>query len=321
MTEKLNLSTLSKKFSDEDSARELLEKLRWQGGVICPHCDAERAYKIVPKEGSKTRKGLWKCAICRKQFTVTVGTIFEGSRIPISKWLMAIHLICSSKKGVSALQLSRNLDLTYKTAWFMAHRIRYAMGQEPLRTKLKGTVEADEAYFGGKISNMHRKDRVRRNLITGQRGLSKEKAPVVTLVEREGEGRVKTRHMEHVTSLNIKRMLNECVARDNAFLMTDEAHQYKGAKHMFLGHETVQHSAKEYVRGLAHVNTAESVHALLKRGVMGVYHHWSKKHLHRYLAEFDFRWNTRKITDGERTMEAIAIVGGKRLRYNDPIKK
>jgi transposase-like protein len=315
MFEKLNLSTLSKLFSDEDKARDLLETLRWKDGVVCPHCDAERAYKLEPKEGSKTRKGVWKCAICRKQFTVTVGTIFEGSRIPLSKWLMAIHLICSSKKGISALQLSRNLGLTYKTAWFMAHRIRYAMGQQPLLGKLKGTVEADETYIGGKSKNMHADQRAKR--IAG-RG-SVDKAPVVTLVERDG--RVQTRHMEHITSANIKRMLRECVSPDNAFLMTDEAMPYKGSKHMFLGHEVVNHSEKEYVRGIAHCNTAESVHALLKRGVMGTYHHWSKKHLHRYLAEFDFRWNFRKVSDGERTAEAIAIVGGKRLRYSDPIKK
>jgi transposase-like protein len=319
----MNLSQLAKIVADEDKARELLETLRWKGETVCPHCDARRAYKIEAKEGSKTgaRKGVWKCAICRKQFTVTVGTIFEGSRIPISKWLMAIHLICSSKKGISALQLSRNLGLTYKSAWFMAHRIRYGMSQEPLRTKLQGTIEADEVYVGGSHTNMHHADKVRRGI--GGRGLSRDKAPVVTLVERDG--RVKTHHMEHVTSANIKKVLRDCVSPKNAFLMTDEAMPYRGAKHMFLGHETVNHGEKEYVRGsgagAVHVNTAESYHALLKRGIMGAFHHVSKKHLHRYLAEFDFRWNFRKVTDGERTVEAIATVGGKRLKYSEPIKK
>ena len=326
MLESLSFSQITEIFNDNDKAREVLEQLRWKNGVVCPHCDAERAYKLEAKEGGKMRKGVWKCGNCRKQFTVTVGTIFEGSRIPLGKWLMAIHLICASKKGISALQIMRQLwpedgrkKSHYKTAWFMCHRIRYAMGEEPLRTKLKGVVEADEAYFGGRISNMHYKDRERRGMLKGVSGLSKIKAPVVTLVEREG--RVKTRHMEHVTSANIKQMLRECVSQDNAFLMTDEANPYNRAKHMFLGHETVNHGNKEYVRGVAHVNTAESVHALLKRGVYGTYHHWSKKHLHHYLAEFDFRWNTRKISDGERTVEAIAMVGGKRLRYKDPIKK
>lgn len=315
---RLNLSTISKDFADEDKARELLESLRWKDGAQCPHCESLRVYKITPKEGSKTRAGLWKCAKCRKQFTVTVGTIFEGSRIPLSKWLMAIHLICSSKKGISALQLSRNLDLTYKTAWFMAHRVRYAMSQEPLFSKLNGIVESDETYVGGKFSNMHAAEREK-----ARKGSRYDKAPVVTLVERGG--RVKTHHEEHITSANIKRILRENIDQKNTYLMTDDSTPYKGAKHTFIGHESVVHSAGEYVRGsggsAVHVNTAESVHALLKRGVMGTYHHWSKKHLHRYLAEFDFRWNHRKITDGERTVEAIAIVGGKRLRYSDPIKK
>lgn len=308
----MNITDISKLVADEDKAREMLEQLRWKDGVVCPHCDAQNAYKITPKEGSKTRKGLWKCAICRKQFTVTVGTIFEGSRIPLGKWLMAIHLICSSKKGISAHQLHRNLGLTYKTAWFMAHRIRYAMGQEPLRTKLSGVVESDETYIGGKASNMHAS--VKAKKITGSGPV--DKAPVVTLVERDG--RVKTHHLEHVSGLNIKRILRETINMQNAYLMTDDSTPYKGARHTFIGHESVVHSAGEYVRGQCHVNTAESVHALLKRGVMGVYHHWSKKHLHRYLSEFDFRWNHRKISDGERTVEAIAIVGGKRLRYKDP---
>src|ERR1043166_1385006 len=318
--QQLNVSTLSKNFADEDKARELLEEMRWHGNPVCPHCEAEDAYKLTPKEGSTTRKGVYKCRICRKQFTVTVGTVFEGSRIPLSKWLMALHLICSSKKDISALQLSRNLDLTYKTAWFMAHRIRYAMAQEPLRSKLKGVVESDETYIGGKVANMHGEQK--RRVMEGRKGGSHGKSPVVTLVERGG--RVKTHHQEHVTSTNIKRILRETINQKEAFLMTDDSTPYKGSKHNFIGHESVVHSTGEYVRGKGdgaiHVNTAESVHALLKRGVMGTYHHWSKKHLHRYLAEFDFRWNHRKITDGERTVEAIAIVGGKRLRYKDPTK-
>lgn len=323
MTEKLTLTELSKLYGDDDKARTKLEQLRWNGEAFCPRedCGSYNVYRLIAKDDSKKggRKGLWKCATCRKQFTVTVGTIFEGSRIPLGKWLMAIHKICSSKKGISALQLSRELELTYKTAWFMAHRIRYGMSQEPMRTKLTGTVEADETYIGGRSKNMHPVERKRRIAGSG----SHDQAPVVTLVERDGK--VKTHHMEHVTAANIKKVLRDCVSPNNAFLMTDESALYKGAKHMLLGHESVNHSEKEYVRGngggAIHVNTAESVHALLKRGVMGTYHHWSKKHLHRYLAEFDFRWNYRKVSDSERTIEAIAIVGGKRLRYKDPVKK
>ncbi len=313
-TETIDLTTLAKHFSDEDNARELLERLRWPDGVACPHCDAFGAYKIEAKKSSKSgaRKGLWKCANCREQFTVTVGTIFEASRIPLSKWLLGIHLMCSSKKGISALQLQRNLGIkTYKTAWFMAHRIRYAMSQQSLVTKFRGVVESDETYIGGKLRNMHESDRAR--LVSGGRG-PVDKAAVLTLVERDG--RVKTHHLEHVTGTNLKRALRECVA-PSAEIMTDEAPRYRGTKFNFADHQSVNHGKGEYVRGHVHVNTAESVHALLKRGVVGVYHHWSKKHLHRYLAEFDFRWNHRKVVDGVRTLEAIKGFEGKRLMYRD----
>jgi transposase-like protein len=200
MSETINLSELGKHFSNEDTARELLENLRWKDGVSCPHCDAIGAYKIEAKAGSKSgaRKGLWKCSTCRKQFSVTVGTIFEASRIPLNKWLLAIHLLCSSKKGMSAHQLHRMLGITYKSAWFLAHRIRYAMTGDGLFSKLSGTVEVDETYVGGKAKNMHRVERERR--IQGRGAV--DKAPVVTLVERNG--RVKSHHMEHVSGENLK---------------------------------------------------------------------------------------------------------------------
>ncbi len=311
MKEQINLVTLAKHFSDEDSARELFEGMRWKDGVVCPHCESkDGAYKIEAKstKGRKARKGLYKCSDCRKQFTVTVGTIFESSRIPLNKWLLAIHLICSSKKGMSAHQLHRMLDITYKSAWFMAHRIRYAMTQEPLFSKLSGTVEADETYVGGKSKNMHKS--VREQKIKGRGAVGK--APVVTLVERDG--RVKSQYMESVTGENLKKALTECVEAD-ACINTDESPSYSFAKDSFSEHKAVNHKKGEYVRGDAHVNTAESVHALLKRGIIGTFHHVSKKHLHRYLNEFDFRFNTRKITDGERTLEAIKGFEGKRLMY------
>jgi transposase-like protein len=312
MSEQINLNELAKHFSDEDKARELIEKLRWHGNTTCPHCKATKAYKLEAKTTSKSggRKGLWKCAECRKQFTVTVGTIFEDSRIPLNKWLLAIHLMCSSKKGMSAHQLHRMLGITYKSAWFMAHRIRYAMNDGIETTKLSGIVEVDETYVGGKAKNMHRSEREKR--IQGRGTV--DKAPVVTLVERDG--RVKSQHMEHVTGENLKSAMLECV-ETSASIMTDESPSYFGTRKLFADHQAVNHKKGEYVRKSAHVNTAESVHALLKRGIVGTFHHVSKKHLHRYLNEFDFRFNHRKIKDGERTLNAIKGFEGKRLKYRD----
>ena len=315
--EKINLVTLAKHFADEDSARELLENMRWKDGVVCPHCESkDGAYKLEVKSsgGRKARKGLYKCSDCRKQFTVTVGTIFESSRIPLNKWLLAIHLICSSKKGMSAHQLHRMLGITYKSAWFMAHRIRYAMTQEPLFSKLNGTVEVDETYVGGKSKNMHKSVRAKR--IKGRGTV--DKAPVVTLVERNG--RVKSQYMESVTGENLKNALIESV-EITAIVNSDESPSYSFVSKEFAEHHAVNHKKGEYVRDMAHVNTAESVHALLKRGIIGTFHHVSKKHLHRYLNEFDFRFNARKISDGERTLEAIKGFEGKRLMYKAPIKK
>lgn len=312
----LNLANLAKYFSDEDAAREFLESRRWPNGTVCPHCKATGAYKLTAKEGSKTpvRPGVYKCKACRKQFTVKVGTIFEDSHIPLSKWLLAIHLLSASKKGHSAHQIHRMLGVTYKSAWFMMHRIRYAMAQEPMASKLSGIVEVDETYVGGKAKNMHASERAKK--IQGRGAVGK--APVVTLVEREG--RVKTMYMEDVTSKNLKTALQDCIV-PTAQIMTDESPSYGFAGDEFAGHDSVNHKRGEYVRGDAHVNTSESVHALLKRGLTGTYHHVSKFHLHRYLSEFDFRFNLRKVEDGKRTLELIKGFEGKRLMYRDSTKK
>lgn len=303
-------------FNDEDTAREFLESKRWPHGAICPHCKSEGAYKLTPKAESKSgvRKGVWKCKACRKQFTVKVGTIFEDSHIPLSKWLLAIHLLCSSKKGMSAHQLHRMLGVTYKSAWFMAHRIRYAMTQEPLASKLSGIVEVDETYIGGKAKNMHKSVREKKIIGRGTKG----KAPVVTLVERAG--RVRSQHMATVTQHNLRAALQECV-EPHADIHSDEGAGYFGVGKLFNSHQAVNHFAGEYVRGDVHVNSCESFHALLKRGVHGVYHHWSVTHLHRYLSEFDFRFNLRKVKDGERTLEVLKGIEGKRLMYKEPIGK
>jgi transposase-like protein len=259
-SEELNLVTIAQKYSDNDKARELLESILWPNGVVCPHCkntnEQKGIYTITPKTTSNrpARKGLYKCAACRKQFTVTVGTIFEDSHIPLGKWLMAIFLLCSSKKGMSAHQLHRMLDITYKSAWFLAHRIRYAMGQGALAGLLKGTVEIDETFVGGKGEAKSKYIR---------------KTPLVVCVERDGKARTKV--VASVTQKNLRSCLNE-ISKD-AIVNTDQAGVYQGFMKEFKRHDVVNHSAYEYTRknadgSLACTNTAESFFSLIKRGVM-----------------------------------------------------
>jgi transposase-like protein len=238
---------------------------------------------------------------------VTVGSIFEDSHIPISKWLMAVFLFCSSKKSISANQLHRMLNVTYKTAWFMAHRIRFAMGDDAAsEEKLSGTVEVDETFVGGKGDNRSRMAR---------------QTPVVALIERDGS--MKTRVVSNVTQKNIGKVLNECVSK-SATVNTDQHIVYKLELKPWKRHEVVNHSKFEYSRRnqdgtTAGVNYCESFFSLLKRGVFGAWHHISREHLPKYANEFAFRWNTRKQTDGERMETAIGMVGGKRLTYRQAV--
>lgn len=295
---------------DGDAAREWFEQLRWPNGPVCPHCgNSGRVYRLP---AGKTGRQVLKCASCRKQFSVTVGTIFEDSHIPLHKWLMAFHLYCSSKKGMSAHQLHRTLKVTYKSAWFMARRIRYCMEQSPLREKLHGIVEADESYVGGKERNKHRAKRNPKNL--GGKG----KAPIIALVQRGGK--VRSLHAD-ITLKNLRSALTENVTSESRF-MTDSHNLYGFVTSPFASHETVDHTKDEYVRGDVHTNTVESVFAIFKRGVYGTFHHVSKEHLHRYLAEFDFRYNTRArlgVNDDERADIALRQSEGKRLTYRQPI--
>jgi transposase-like protein len=312
----MNLNEIAKSYHDEDSARAFLEAQRWPDGQAgCPHCgEIGRSYRLPPiagkpkKNGEITyRKGLWKCGACRKQFTVTVGTIFEDSHIPLNKWLMAFHLLCASKKGMSAHQLHRMLGVTYKSAWFMAHRIRYAMAELNL-PMMTGTVEVDETYIGGK---QHYGPRGEHRV-----GVNK-KAPVVALVERGGK--VRSFHQEKVTGRTLKGVIRENVA-NNAHVMTDDHPGYGGLRKTHR-HSVIRHSWKIYARKegdvLISTNTIEGYFSILKRGINGVYHHVGKNHLHRYLSEFDFRYNSRHIEDGERSLLAIRKVTGKRLTYRD----
>jgi transposase-like protein len=247
----LSLTSLAKHFSDEGAAYQLVEAIRWPDGPVCPHCGTiNHAYYIAPRHPRTTRIGnvshrrLWKCGSCMKQFSVLVGTIFEDSKIPLSKWLLAVHLMCAGKNGIAANELRRTLEVSYKTAWFMCHRIRLAMTQEPLSGMLSGTVEADETYIGGK----------RKGTLRGRPGQDSHKSAVVTLVERGGEAR--SRAVQSVNSKNIREILSEQVA-PTATLMTDEFRVYRGADSVVAAHETVEHSRGEYKRGHAHTNTVE----------------------------------------------------------------
>lgn len=300
----LNLVSIAQKYSDEDAARELLESLRWPEGPVCPHCQAKEVYRLTPKPTSKrpARKGVLKCKACRKQFSVTVGTVFEGSHIPLSKWLMATFLICSSKKAMSAHQLHRMLGVTYKSAWFMAHRIRHGMAQNVFAAQLRGEVAVDETFVGGKTRGQGRH-------------FMGNKTPGVALVEKHGS--VRTRVVADVTAKTLHKAIKEEVAA-SATIMTDQHPSYSGiGAHFAGGHHTVDHGVREYARGDVTTNTAESFFALLKRGVYGNFHHVSRKHLHRYADEFAFRWNSRKLKDGERVVSALSMIEGKRLKYRD----
>ena len=303
----LNLVGLAKHFSDENAARELLESWRWPNGVACPHCGGSDPYKLVArKPGAKTRPGLYKCRACRKQFTVTVKTVFEDSRIPLTKWLLALHLLASSKKGMSAHQLHRNLGISYKAAWFMAHRLRYAMASGPLSGLLQGVIEMDETYIGA---------RNKRGGKEGRPGVDSHKTPVVALVERGG--RVRAFPMERVTAKNISAALTKHASPD-VRLVTDEFIAYTTPGKAFRQHDKIRHRDKEYVRGDVHTNTVEGFFSLLKRGINGSFHHVSRGHLHRYCSEFEFRYNNRialGVNDAERTKRIVLGAEGKRLTY------
>ena len=296
------------RFNDDTAARDHLERLRWPDGAICPGCGGtERNSRIT---GKSARPGLWFCGDCRTQFTVTVGTVFESSKVPLHKWVLATHLICSSKKGMSAHQLHRTLGVTYKTAWFMAHRIREAMG-ETAQGPMGGNgspVEVDETYWG----NMQPRGTF------GKRGSGgHHKMKVVTLVERGGKARSFQFPAGPVTGGTLRRVLANQIAA-SATVHTDDSRLYYPIYRLFAHHERVNHRAGEYVRGDVTTNTVESFFAILKRGLVGTFHHVGEQHLFRYCKEFDFRYNTRSalgVEDCERADLALKGISGKRLTY------
>jgi transposase-like protein len=287
-------------FTDANKAREHLERIRWGKEPVCPHCGSVGAHYAL--EGKAHRPGLWKCKDCRQQFSVTVGTVFESSKIPLNKWLMATHLMCASKKGISAHQLHRMLGVTYKTAWFMAHRIREAMNVKPAGKLGSGgqPVEVDETFWGN-------------NKKPGQKGRGyAHKMKVLSLVERDGEKR--SFHVANVTAKTLRPILKEQLS-EKARLMTDEASAYTLVGREFADHGVVNHISGEYSRGDVTTNTVESSFAILKRGLYGTFHKVSEAHLQRYANEFDFRWNNRKTDDDTRAAILASQIGGKRLTY------
>lgn len=307
------LDMTQKRFTDPEAARMYLEEIRWPTGPVCPHCGG--CDRIMTLNGEATRPGLYKCGDCREQFTVTVKTVFEKSKIPLHKWVMATTLLCSSKKGVSAHQLHRLLGITYKSAWFMCHRIREAMREGGgLMGGSGSTVEIDETFIGRKTRRLGEPK---------LQGGYEKKQKVLTLVERNG--RARSIHVPAVNTRTLKPIIKKQVDAASD-IMTDTASWYvnnKSGKSVmgkhFNTHESVNHGIREYVRGDIHTNTIEGYFSVLKRGLNGVYQHWSEEHLKRYLCEFDFRYNYREklgYDDEDRTRQALSGISGKRLTYN-----
>ncbi|HLH12438.1 MAG TPA: IS1595 family transposase [Methylovirgula sp.] len=289
-------------FHDEAKAREWLEARVWPNGPVCPHCGTVDQATLM--KGKTTRAGLYQCNSCREPFTVTVGTLYERSKVPLHKWLAVTHLMMALKKGMSALQISRMIGLSYKTTWFLCHRIRESLRADYMLPPIGGSnkvVEADETYIGGKAKNRAHREPA-------------HKQAVLSLVEREGH--VRSFHIANVTATTLRPIIAKNVQMAS-MLMTDESTVYPSIGKDFANHGAVNHSANEYARlgGFIHINTAENFFSIVKRGIVGSFHHVSEAHLHRYMLEFDYRYNTRDMTDAERFTASVSGIVGKRLTY------
>lgn len=319
--EPITLATIAKKFSDEESAWEFMEQVRWAGHPVCPHCGSEDVKFYPPKAQRVTRTGkltyrrVWGCRECKRQFSAIVGTIFEGSKVPLGKWLMALHLFCSGKNGASAHEIHRDLGVTYKTAWYLIHRIRESMAAAPAGSPLKGLVVVDETYIGGKPANRHadKRSSLRRQGVT-------DKTPVLSIVHPES-GEVRSTVLPDTTLPSVQGAIKDNVDLPSTTLHTDEAPHYTGIGRQMAGHGTVLHKAGQYVNDGVTTNKAENFFSQLKRSLDGTYHCVSVEHLERYTGEFDFRAGTRRLSDGERTAKAIQRSDGRYLSYADLIAR
>jgi transposase-like protein len=298
-------------FHEEQAAYDFLESVVWPNGPICPHCGGVE--RISKMGGKSTRIGTYKCYQCRKPFTVKVGTVFESSHVPLRKWLQAAFLMCASKKGISAHQLHRTLEISYPTAWFMEHRIREAMRSRELAPMggLGGIVEIDETFIGNDRTIKPRGEKKGRGYA--------HKHKVLALVDRKA-GTARTMVVDDLKASTLTPILNANIDRE-ARVFTDEAGQYSKLGDSFAEHEFVHHGAEEWARGEVHTNTLEGFFSIFKRGMKGIYQHCAKKHLHRYAAEFEFRYNHRVgngCDDPTRAVRALAGIKGKRLTYRAP---
>jgi transposase-like protein len=323
---KLTLRYLANHVSDEHDAYLLLEELRWHGTPECAHCGHDKAYFLTPKNGTSRATGpkktmsvrrVWKCAKCRKQFSVLTNTIFHGTKVPLQTWLTVMVQMSAAKNGISAREVERMHGVTPETAWYMLHRLREAMKRDPLVGLLSGTIVADETFIGGKPKNRHQQGKKRPGTgrgVAGHPGASK--AAVLALVNPEA-GEVRSRVIPDVTGDTLRDALTEQVDMSAATLHTDGWAGYNEVGKKFVGgHESVDHSSAEYVRGDVSTNQAEGYFSQLKRSLDGTHHHVSREHLERYLAEFDFRYSTRKLSDTQRMQRMIRQATGRRLSYN-----
>jgi transposase-like protein len=322
---KLNLNEINRQVESEADAYALMEKLRWPEGPVCPHCGNTKAYFLNPKNGNSRATGpkrtmsqrrVWKCASCQKQFSVITGTIFHGTKVSLTTWLMVMVQMCSAKNGISAREVERMHGVTPETAWFMLHRLREAMKRDPLAGVLRGTIVADETWVGGDpMNDNHYKPEVEPVVLQGTRPNQKtKKTPVLALVNKE-TGEVRTEVVTSVNAGNVGKFLGNHVDMANSVLHTDESSVYPETGKQFQAHETVNHSKHEYVRDGITSNQTEGFFSQLKRSIDGTHHHVSPEHLHRYVNEFAFRYSTCKLDDSVRLQTMVDQAAGRRLTY------